>query len=52
MIPNEATDKPLEDFLVPTIKVERYSGLFLWQRLLGKNIEREKSKIRKMWKYD
>lgn len=52
MIPNEDSDKPLEDFLVPTIKVERYSGLFLWQRLVGRNIEREKNKTRKMWKYD
>jgi endonuclease G len=51
MLPNEASDKPLEDFLVPTVKVERYAGLFLWQRLMGKNVDKEKSTIRKMWKY-
>lgn len=51
MLPNEASDKPLEDFLVPTIKVERYSGLFLWQRLVGRDIEKEKSRVRKMWDY-
>ena len=51
IIPNEESDKPLEEFLVPTIKVERYAGLTLWERLVGRKIEREKSKIRKMWKH-
>lgn len=52
MIPNEATDKPLEEFQTTTVKVERFAGIFLWQRLVGSNIEREKSRKRKMWKYD
>jgi endonuclease G len=52
MMDNEESDKPLEDFLVPTVKVEQYAGIFLWERLVGRKIEREKSKIRKMWKYD
>lgn len=52
MIPNEETDKPIEDFLAPTIKVEKYAGLFLWERLMGGKIEREKKRIRKMWKYE
>jgi endonuclease G len=50
MIPNEATDKPLEEFLTTTKKIERYAGLVLWQRLVGKEIENEKNKIRPMWK--
>ena len=51
MLPNEASDQPLETFLVPTVKVERYAGLFLWQRLQGKSVDQEKSTIRKMWNY-
>jgi endonuclease G len=51
MIPNEASDKPLEEFLVPTKKVERYSGLDLWHKLVGSEIEKEKTKIRPMWKF-
>lgn len=51
MIPNEEVrKKKLEEFLIPTKKVERYSGLVLWQRLVGRQVEREKEKIRPMWK--
>jgi len=50
MIPNEATDKPLEEFLTTTKKIERYSGLTLWERLVGREIEKEKTKTRAMWK--
>jgi endonuclease G len=50
MIPNEATDKHLEEFLTTTKKIERYSGLTLWERLVGREIEKEKTKIRAMWK--
>ncbi len=46
---NEESDKALEDFLVPTAKVERMSGILLWDRLVGKKIEREKAKVRPMW---
>ena len=49
MIPNEATDKPLEEFLTTTKKIERYSGLVLWQKLVGSEIEKEKGKVRPMW---
>jgi len=42
----------LKDFLVPTTRVENYSGLFIWERLLGKKIEGEKSNDRKkMWEH-
>lgn len=51
IIPNEETDKSLEDFQVPTVKVERYAGIFLWERLMGRKIELEKKRIRKMWQY-
>lgn len=52
MMNNEESDRPLEEFLVPTTKVERYAGILLWQQLVEKEIEREKSRIRKMWSYD
>lgn len=50
LMPNQASKKPLKDFLVSTRKVERYSGLLLWERLVGKAVDREKEKIRDMWK--
>ncbi len=50
MMPNEGTDKSLADFLVPTTKVEKYAGLHLWERLVGSEIEKEKSTVRPMWK--
>ena len=46
---NEASDKPLATFLVPTTQVERISGIFLWERLLGNKIEKEKNSVRPMW---
>ena len=52
IIPNEFSDNPLNAFLVPTTKVERLSGLVLWERLVGTNMKREKNRIRKMWKWD
>ena len=51
IMPNGDSDQPLEDFLVPTTKVERLSGLFLWEYLVGTKINREKNSIRKMWSY-
>lgn len=50
IIPNEFTNKPLEEFQVKTTKVELYSGLFLWEHLVGSKIKREKNYIRKIWK--
>ncbi|MFT4667562.1 MAG: endonuclease G [Polaribacter sp.] len=50
IIPNEPTDKELEDFLVKTSKVEKISGLFLWETLVGTKMIREKNRLRKMWK--
>jgi len=49
IIPNKASSQPLEDFRVPTTQVENYSGLFIWEGLVGEKIGKEKNKIRKMW---
>lgn len=49
IIPNTGTNKPLEDFQVPTTKVENYAGIKLWDKLEGSKIDREKSKVRKIW---
>jgi len=49
VLPNEASDKPLESFLVPTVVVERLSGIFLWDRLTGQKIEQEKKRVRPIW---
>ncbi len=46
---NKYSNKPLEEFLVPTTTIEKMSGLLLWERLVGKKIKREKTRIRKMW---
>lgn len=50
IIPNKSSDGQLEDFLVETAKVEKISGLFLWNTLVGTKMMKEKNKIRKMWK--
>jgi len=49
IMPNDSSNLPLEDFLVPTTKVENFSGLFLWERLVGTNIKHEKETVRRMW---
>ena len=49
VMPNKSSDKPLDEFLIPTTKVEKLSGLFLWERLEGSKIKREKNRVRKIW---
>ena len=49
VLPNEDASQTLETFLVPTQQVERLAGVQLWERLLGKKIEHEKSKVRRYW---
>ncbi len=50
IIPNKSTNKPLKDFLVRTTDVENYSGLMIWERLLGDKMEKNKNKKQtKMW---
>jgi len=50
IIPNKKSDKNLEEFLVKTSKVEKISGLFLWETLLGTKMMNKKNRIKKMWK--
>ncbi len=49
VIPNEESNQSLDTYLVPTILVEKLAGIKLWESLVGKKIDREKSKIRKIW---
>jgi len=50
VIPNKETDNTLASFLVPTSRVEKYAGLFLWERLVGPEIEKMKNdKDKQMW---
>jgi endonuclease G len=49
MIPNKESKEPLGSFLIPTVKLERYAGVKLWERLVGKDIEKEKTNTREMW---
>lgn len=49
IIPNKKAEMPLEDYRVSTEMVERYTGIQLWERLMGKKMDNEKKKIRKMW---
>ncbi len=50
IIPNEFSKKALDEFLVTTNRVEKMAGIFLWERLVGSKIKRERGRIRKMWK--
>ena len=50
IIPNKKSDGKLEDFLVETSKVEKISGLLLWETLLGTKMVNKKTRKRKMWK--
>ncbi len=52
MIPNVNRTGSLKDYRVATELVERYVGIKLWQRLVGKNIDKEKKRVRAMWKGD
>ncbi len=49
VLPNEESDQSLETFLVPTTLVEKLAGIKLWERLVGRKIDREKSRVRKIW---
>ncbi len=51
IIPNKKSSKELDEFLVETSKVEKVSGLLLWETLLGTKMINKKNKISKMWKY-
>ncbi len=50
IIPNEKSINSLDTYQVKTSKIEKYAGLFLWEKLVGKKIDAEKNRIRKIWK--
>ena len=49
MLPNEESSQSLDAFQVSTDLVEKLAGVKLWERLVGRKIDREKSRVRKMW---
>lgn len=49
VITNKASTKELDEFIVPTTLVEKLAGIKLWERLVGKKIDKEKRKVREMW---
>lgn len=49
VLPNAESDQSLENFLVSTALVEKMAGIKLWEGLVGRKIDREKSRIRRMW---
>lgn len=51
ILANEATIKPLSDFLCTTIEIEQRAGLSLWDRLRGETSDKLKNRKRKMWRY-
>lgn len=52
IIPNEETeDLPLKEYQVATSKIEKIVGFYLWERLVGTKITREKNSTRKIWAF-
>ena len=49
MLPNKASSKPLSEFRVKTLLVEKMAGIVLWENLVGTAIRTEKNRIRRMW---
>lgn len=49
IIPNKETDKDVSTFLKPTIEVEYKAGIFLWDKLSGTRIDKEKYAKGAMW---
>jgi endonuclease G, mitochondrial len=49
ILPNKKIHDELDSFLVSTKKLEKIAGIELWENLSGRKIEKEKSKIRKLW---
>ena len=48
ILPNEECTEKLNDFAVSTRKIERYTGIYLWENLVGSKMDKEKVKIRKL----
>ncbi len=49
ILANEESNQALDTFLVPTTLVEKLAGINLWESLVGRKIDREKSRVRRMW---
>lgn len=47
--PNEKCDLAISEYQVPTTKIEKYTGIKLWESLIGRKIDTEKKRIRKYW---
>ena len=48
---NEALEGDLKDYRVSVSYLEQRTGMLLWSNLSGRKIEREKDRIRAMWRY-
>jgi len=48
IIANEEKSEKLNDFAVSTRKIERYTGIHLWENLVGSKMDKEKTKTRKL----
>ena len=48
---SEKPEKPLKETLKPTVDIEAWSGLPLWDRLKGEKVERLKRGKGRMWAY-
>jgi len=49
IINNEKANLPLSNYRVTTSKVEQFTGIKIWDKLVGEEIEKEKNNCRKMW---
>ena len=49
LMKNEELTGELQDYRIPTKKLEQIAGIELWENLSGRKIELEKKRIRRMW---
>lgn len=49
LMDNQKLEAPLENYLVPTSRIEKLSGLKLWEKLVGREVEKEKNNVRPIW---
>lgn len=49
-LPNTRVNGNISDFRVSTAYIEKRAGLTLWDNLLGPEMEREKSRVRRLWR--
>ncbi len=49
VLPNKDSSDSFDKYRVSTALVEKLAGIKLWERLVGKEIEKEKLRVRKMW---